>query len=76
MNKNKTLKELALEYEDYILQNEENIASVKNKIKTAQENSDLYLVLELKRTLAVLYEISRELKENHEHIMNYNNNDN
>lgn len=69
MSKNKSLKELGEEYAVYIKLNQENIESCKEKIKKAQ--GDENTVSELKRTLSVLYEISRELKTNSEHLIKY-----
>lgn len=71
MNENKTLKELGEEYASYIKLNNENISSVKMKLKSAREKGELLNALELERTLAVLYEISRELRENSEHLNKY-----
>lgn len=71
MNKNKTLKELGEEYISYIKLNEENITSCKEKLKRAKDESDALSVQELERTLSVLYEISRELKENSAHLIKY-----
>lgn len=71
MNKNKTLKELGEEYASYIKLNDENISSVKMKLKSAREKGESLNALELERTLAVLYEISRELRENSEHLNKY-----
>lgn len=69
MNKNKSLKELGEEYAEYVKLNQENIAICKGKIKKA--DGDILLLSELKRTLAILYEIGRELKENSEHLIKY-----
>ena len=69
MNKNKSLKELGEEYAEYIKLNQENIAICKEKIKKA--DGDILLLSELKRTLGILYEIGRELKENSEHLIKY-----
>lgn len=71
MNKEKTLKELGKEYLAYIKLNEENIELCKAKIKKATDENDAFTVSELKRTLSVLYEISRELKINSEHLIKY-----
>lgn len=69
MNKNKSLKELGCEYAEYIRLNQENIAICKEKIKSA--GTDEKTRAELQRTLRVLYEISRELKANSEHLIKY-----
>lgn len=69
MNKNKSLKELGEEYAEYIRLNRENIAVCKEKIKNA--GTDKKIRAELQRTLSVLYEISRELKANSEHLIKY-----
>lgn len=69
MNKNKSLKELGKEYAEYIRLNRENIAVCKEKIKNA--GTDEKIRAELQRTLSVLYEISRELKANSEHLIKY-----
>lgn len=69
MNKNKSLKELGEEYAAYIRLNQENIAICKEKIKNAE--TDEKTRSELQRTLSVLYEISRELKANSEHLIKY-----
>lgn len=71
MNKRKTLKELGEEYLSYIKLNEESIEACKRKIKRAADVKDTFTVAELKRTLSVLYEISRELKTNSEHLIKY-----
>ncbi len=71
MNKEKTLKELGEEYLAYIKLNEESIEECKRKIKKAADEKDAFTVSELKRTLSVLYEISRELKTNSEHLIKY-----
>lgn len=71
MNKEKTLKELGEEYLTYIKLNEENIEICKRKIKKATDEKNALTVSELKRTLSVLYEISRELKTNSEHLIKY-----
>lgn len=71
MKKEKTLKELGEEYLAYIKLNEENIEECKRKIKKATDEKDALTVSELKRTLSVLYEISRELKTNSEHLIKY-----
>lgn len=67
----KSLKELGEEYVEYMNLNEENIKSCKTKIKKAKENGDGLALLDLQKSLAVLYEISRELKKTSEHLINY-----
>lgn len=69
MNKNKSLKELGEEYTEYIRLNQENIALCKEKIKSAEK--DELTKAQLQRTLSVLYEISRELRTNSEHLIKY-----
>lgn len=69
MNKDKTLKALGEEYIEYIKLNRQNIEICKEKIKKA--GSDELKKSELRRTLSVLYEISRELKANSEHLIKY-----
>lgn len=69
MNNDKSLKDLGEEYNSYIKLNRENIEVCKDKIKKA--TGDGPKLAELKRTLSVLYEISRELKTNSEHLIKY-----
>lgn len=69
MNKRKSLKELGEEYAEYIRLNEENIEACKDKIKKAM--GDGPELAELRRSLSILYEISRELKTNSEHLIKY-----
>lgn len=69
MNKNKSLKELGEEYAEYIRLNKENIEVCKKKLKEAR--TDEKIRAEMQRTLSVLYEISRELKANSEHLIKY-----
>lgn len=69
MNKHKSLKELGEEYAEYIRLNQENIEACKDKIKNAKD--DGLELAELRKTLRVLYEISRELKTNSEHLIKY-----
>lgn len=69
MNKAKSLKELGEEYKEYIRLNRENIEFCKQKIKEAE--GDEPKLAELRRTLSMLYEISRELKTNSEHLIKY-----
>lgn len=69
MNKDKSLKELGEEYAEYIRFNQENIEACKDKIKKAKGGEPE--LAELRRTLSVLYEISRELKTNSEHLIKY-----
>lgn len=69
MNKDKSLKELGEEYKEYIRLNQENIEKCKEKIKKAK--GDAPKQESLRRTLGVLYEISRELRSNSEHLIKY-----
>lgn len=69
MNKHKSLKELGEEYAEYIRLNQENIEACKDKIKNAKD--DGLELAELRKTLRVLYAISRELKTNSEHLIKY-----
>ena len=69
MNKNKSLKELGEEYAEYMRLNHENIEVCKDKIQKAK--GDESKLAELRRTLSVLYEISRELKTKSEHLIKY-----
>lgn len=69
MNNSKSLRELGEEYFEYIELNRESIEACKDKIKKAKGNGPE--LAELRRTLRVLYEISRELKTNSEHLIKY-----
>lgn len=69
MKKTKLLKELGEEYAEYIRLNQENIEACKDKIKKAKDDEPK--LAELRRTLSVLYEISRELKTKSDHLIKY-----
>lgn len=69
LNSRKSLKELGEEYIGYINLNQQNIELCKEKIKRAKGNEPE--IAELRRSLNVLYEISRELKANSKHLIKY-----
>ncbi len=69
LNSSKSLKELGEEYKGYISLNRQNIELCKEKIKRAEGGEPE--IAELRRSLNVLYEISRELKTNSEHLIKY-----
>ncbi len=71
MSESKTLKELGEEYLEYLKLNEQNVASCKAKLKIAKEKGDSFAELELQKSLKILYEISRELKENSARLIKY-----